>query len=92
MVLINVDQCIIWDIVLAVGIKLKKINHPSQHRPVTFSSDQNVPKTTRLVAKRPGLATPANYVPPNLARTKQKILDICVVWHLVTTDGLLLKS
>ena len=31
MVLINVDQCIIWDIVLAVGIKLKKFNHPSMY-------------------------------------------------------------
>ena len=29
MILINVDQCIIRDIMLAVGIKLKKINYPS---------------------------------------------------------------
>ena len=31
MVLINVDQCIIRDIVLAVGSKLKNFNHSSMH-------------------------------------------------------------
>ena len=29
MVLINVEQCIIWDIVLVVGFKLKKFNYSS---------------------------------------------------------------
>ena len=42
MVLINVDQCIIGDIVLAVGIKLKKFNHPSGHRQLIKNLKHNL--------------------------------------------------